>query len=255
MEIEFLGTGTSQGIPVIACHCEVCTSTNKKDRRLRTSVHIQEGDTSIVIDTGPDFRYQMLRSGVVTLDSVLITHEHNDHLAGLDDIRPYNFSQMKRMDVHALPRVVEVIRNKYDYVFMDNPYPGAPKINLLPIAENEIQIDGIRVTCLPAFHGDMEVRGFRINSFAYITDASYIPAETMEMLYGTKVLVLNALRKEAHHSHFSLQQAIDIGRTLKVEKLYLTHISHNMGKHAKIQRELPEWVELAWDGLRLYIEN
>lgn len=255
MKVEFLGTGTSQGIPVISCDCEVCQSSAKQDHRLRTSIHIQVDDTSIVIDTGPDFRYQMLRANIKRLDAILITHEHNDHLAGLDDIRPFNFHQNTVMDVHALPRVASVIENKYDYVFNAHPYPGAPRINLKGIDNDKIYVNDIGIDCLPVFHGEMTVMGFRIGDFAYITDANYLPERTLERLVGTRYLVLNALRKEEHHSHFSLSQAIEVGRLLKVEQLYLTHISHSMGIHSEVQKELPSWVRLSYDGLQLNIDN
>ncbi len=253
MEVEFLGTGTSQGVPVIGCSCEVCTSGDERDRRLRASIFIRSGDVQILIDIGPDFRYQMLRASISDLDAVLITHEHNDHIAGLDDIRPINFLRDKLIDVYALPRVAGVLRKKYDYVFAHNPYPGAPRIALTEIVSQNINIRGVQIECLPVYHGKLEVLGYRIGEIAYITDANQIPEKTFSRLQGVKILILNALRKEVHHSHFNLDEAIRIGEKLEVKKLYLTHISHAMGLHTALQNELPDWVEPAFDGMHIKI--
>lgn len=249
MRVEFLGTGTSQGVPVIACDCKVCQSDDAHDKRLRTSIHLEVEDTSIIIDVGPDFRYQMLRAGIKAVDAVLLTHEHNDHVAGLDDIRPFNFIHRKAMDVYALPRVLEVLENKYDYVFLADPYPGAPRINLNALDSETFPVNGIDIHCLPVLHGRMEVMGFKIGRFAYITDANEIPQVTLNKLKGIDILVLNALRKEPHHSHFNLNQAIEMGDRLQADQLYLTHISHSMGLHSEVRNELPEGVYLAYDGL------
>jgi phosphoribosyl 1,2-cyclic phosphate phosphodiesterase len=251
VKITFLGTGTSQGIPIIACPCAVCTSDNIKDNRLRTSILIEEQGKCFVIDTGPDFRQQMLRANVKQMDAVLFTHEHKDHTAGFDDIRAFNFILRKKMDVYASDRVQEAIRREFAYIFSDFKYPGIPEINL-HLLKNEITIiHGVKFIPIEVMHYKLPVFGFRVGDFTYITDANYISEKEKEKIKGSKVLVLNALRKEEHISHFTLEQAIELVRELKPETAYFTHISHQLGLHAEIEKELPKNIHLAFDGLTL----
>ena len=254
MKITFLGTGTSPGVPIIACDCAVCLSTNEKDKRLRSSILIEEKGKTFVIDTGPDFRQQMLREKVLNLDGVLFTHEHKDHIAGFDDIRPFNFIHQKKMDVYASERVQEAIRREFAYIFSDFKYPGIPEINLFLLENKPTLIHDVLFTPIQVMHHKMPVFGFRINDFTYITDANYISDEEKEKIKGSKVLVLNALRREEHLSHFTLQQAIDLVEELKPEKAYFTHISHQLGLHDEVQLELPKNIELAYDGLKLELD-
>jgi len=248
MKITFLGTGTSQGVPVIACHCQVCSEGSKKDKRLRSSVLVEHTKLAYVIDAGPDFRYQMLRQGVESLDAILVTHCHKDHIAGLDDVRSYNYLQKKPMDVYASSRDQKAIKQEFSYAFSHNNYPGLPSINLCNI-KNEITINNVRIDVLPVLHLKMEVYGYRIGDFAYITDTNYIPGSTMAKLLDCKVIVLNAVRKQEHASHYNLEKAIKILEFLRPEKAYLTHVSHFMGFHEEVQKELPDFIELAYDGL------
>ncbi len=251
MNIVFLGTGTSQGVPVIGCDCLVCQSTNEKDKRLRSSVLIQTKHNTIVIDTGPDFRQQMLRANPKRLDAVLFTHEHKDHVAGLDDIRAFNFKQQCDMPLYASQRVCEAIRREFHYAFSENPYPGIPKLTLKTIDQNPFKIDDLSITPIDVLHHKLPVKGFRISDFTYITDAKHIPPKEKEKIKGSKILVLNALRKKEHLSHFTLQEALDLANELDIETTYLTHISHYLGKHEDVQKELPQNVKLAFDGLTL----
>ncbi|MEE4258888.1 MAG: MBL fold metallo-hydrolase [Bacteroidales bacterium] len=253
MKITFLGTGTSQGVPVIACPCSVCKSTSPKDKRLRSSVLVELDKTTLVIDAGPDFRYQMLRNNVKTLEAILITHCHKDHIAGLDDVRSYNYLQKKPMDIYASKRDQEAIKQEFSYAFREQLYPGVPVINLYDI-QNGIQIGDVKVKVLPVLHMKMEVYGYRIGNFAYITDANYIPEDTMTKLLDCKVIVLNALRKEPHVSHYNLEEAVRVLEFLRPEKAYLTHISHLMGFHNEVEKELPEFICLAYDGLEIKVD-
>jgi phosphoribosyl 1,2-cyclic phosphate phosphodiesterase len=253
MKITFLGTGTSQGVPVIACPCSVCKSTSPKDKRLRSSVLVELDKTTLVIDAGPDFRYQMLRNNVKTLEAILITHCHKDHIAGLDDVRSYNYLQKKPMDIYASKRDQEAIKQEFSYAFREQLYPGVPVINLYDI-QNGIQIGDVKVKVLPVLHMKMEVYGYRIGNFAYITDANYIPEDTMTKLLDCKVIVLNALRKEPHVSHYNLEEAVRVLEFLRPEKAYLTHISHLMGFHNEVEKELPEFISLAYDGLEIKVD-
>lgn len=252
MKITLLGTGTSQGVPVIACPCLVCKSTSQKDKRLRSSVLIELENTTFLIDAGPDFRYQMLRKDVKELDAIFITHAHKDHIAGLDDVRSYNYLQKRPMDIYASKRDQEAIKQEFSYAFKEYSYPGVPVINLHDI-KDELIVNGIHIDILPVLHMKMEVYGFRIGDFAYITDTNYIPGETLAKLYDCKIIVLNALRKEAHVSHYNLDQAVRILEFLRPEKAYLTHISHLMGLHEEVEKELPGFISLAFDGLQLDI--
>lgn len=247
----FLGTGTSQGVPVIACKCPVCLSEDVKDKRLRTSLLLTIDGKNIVIDTGPDFRQQMLREKVDTLEAVLFTHEHKDHIAGMDDIRAYNYAAQKPMDIYASELVEIGLKKEFHYVFADFKYPGIPQINLHRITDTPFEVAGEKVIPINVLHYKLPVKAFRIRNFAYVTDANYIAEEEMKKLEGIEVLVINALRKTDHISHFNLEQAIEIADKLKVKKVYLTHISHLMGKHAVVSKELPSHVSIAYDGLVL----
>ncbi len=252
MKVTFLGTGTSLGIPVIGCGCEVCRSDDPRDKRLRTSAFIETEDHKIIIDTGPDFRYQMLRAGITRLDAVLITHPHRDHLAGLDDVRTFNYLQKMPMPVYGNDLSIEEIKCQYHYVF-DNDYPGVPQFDIHIIENKPFEIDGLRITPIEVMHYTMRVFGFRVTDFTYITDANNISDEEMEKIYGSRVLVLNALQKGSHVSHFTLEQALEVIEKVKPEKAYLTHISHRLGLYGEISKELPENVALAYDGLTLSI--
>lgn len=255
IRVTFLGTGTSSGVPMIACDCSVCLSGDPQDNRLRSSVMIESDTTRFVIDTTPDFRYQMLRLKVRHLDAVLFTHPHKDHIAGLDDIRAFNFFTQAPMDLYANYLTEEALRRDFYYAFSDTKYPGVPELNLHSIDQNPFMIGDIPIVPIEVWHLKMPVLGFRIGNFTYITDANHIEDDEKEKIRGSSVLVLNALRKEKHISHFNLQEAIDLVRELGVPKAYFTHISHQLGLHETINRELPEGIELAYDGLTITVEN
>lgn len=253
MKITFLGTGTSQGVPLIACPCNVCQSIDPHNKRLRTSILVEDKGKVIVIDTGPDFRAQMLREKVKQLDAVVFTHEHKDHTAGFDDIRAFNFISKKRIDVYASARVQEAIKREYAYIFSDFKYPGIPEINLFLLRNEPTIIHGIELLPVEVLHYKLPVFGYRMGDFTYITDANYISDEEKEKIKGSKVLVLNALRREPHVSHFTFDEALKVIEEIKPERAYLTHISHQLGLHAEVSKELPDGVELAYDGLRITI--
>lgn len=253
VKLTFLGTGTSQGVPIIACKCPVCLSDNKKDKRLRTSVLITVDNQNIVIDSGPDFRYQMLRAGVENISAILFTHEHKDHTAGLDDIRAFNWVNKTAVNIYAEKRVQESLKKEFAYVFAEFKYPGIPQMNLIEVNNQAFRINGTTIQPIRAMHLKLPVYGYRIGDLAYITDANYISPEEMEKLKGIKVLVVNALRKEKHISHYNLSEAIDLVNELKPEKAYFTHISHQMGFHDEVQAELPENVYLAYDELTIEV--
>ena len=249
LKITFLGTGTSSGVPMIACGCEVCQSNDPKDNRLRSSILVESPTTTIVIDTTPDFRYQMLRINSKKLDAVLFTHPHKDHTAGLDDIRAYNYFQHQPMEVYANNSTAISLRREFDYVFADKKYPGIPKIDLNIIDETPFSIGDIEVMPILVWHLNMPVFGYRMGDFTYITDANRIDEIEKEKIRGSKVLVLNALRKEKHISHFSLPEAINLALELKIPEVYFTHISHQLGKHQDVNPTLPKNMHLAYDGL------
>ena len=249
MKITFLGTGTSQGVPVITCHCAVCLSTNKKDDRLRTSILIEDKGKVVVIDTGPDFRQQMLRANVQQLDGVVFTHEHKDHIAGLDDVRAFNYQQKKEMNIYATPDVQAAIIREFHYAFSTFKYPGVPELALHTIGNEVFNIGEINFLPINVKHYMMPVKAFRINNFTYITDANKIEDEELEKIKGSEIIVINALRKTDHISHFNLAEATALLEKLKPKKAYITHISHLMGKHEEVQKELPSFIELAYDGL------
>lgn len=255
MTITFLGTGTSQGVPVIACECEVCTSADRHDKRLRSSVLVEVDGKIIVIDSGPDFRYQMLRAGVKHLDAVLFTHEHKDHIAGLDDIRAFNYTQQSNMDVYATTRVQEALKREFAYVFAEYKYPGIPRLNLHTINSDTFNVGPVEVTPIQVLHYKLPVLGFRIKDFTYITDAKTISVAEIEKIKGSRILVINALQKETHISHFTLSEAIDFARLIGAETTYFTHISHRLGRHEDITKELPPGIKLAYDGLKLESQN
>ncbi len=253
MIVTVVGSGTSQGVPVIACHCPVCKSKDKKDHRLRSSIHVQLKDKSIVIDTGPDFRQQMLKNNIEQLDAVLFTHEHKDHVAGLDDVRPYNFKQKKPVDIYCSNRVFDALKREYIYVFDPKfKYPGIPQINQISIDKNStIRIGNTTIYPIEVMHYKLPVLGFRMNKFAYITDAKTISNEEKEKIKNLDVLIINALRKEEHISHLNLEQAVEMIHELSPKKAYLTHISHHMGLHEEIESKLPENIKIAYDGLQI----
>jgi len=253
MEITVLGTGTSQGVPVVACECAVCRSIDPRDKRLRTSVIIQNGHTTVAIDAGPDFRQQMLREKVKSLHAVVITHSHKDHIGGLDDVRAFNWIQKRPMDVYATSEVLKVVKNEFSYAFEEDKYPGVPQINLHTIDSEPFCVNDLEFIPLKALHYKLPVLGFRVGDFSYLTDANYIAPEELEKMRGSKVIILNALRKEKHISHFNLEEAIALVRELKPEKAYFTHISHQMGFHAEVEKELPENIHLAFDGLKFKV--
>lgn len=251
MRVTFLGTGTSQGVPVIACQCDICQSNDPKDRRLRSSVLIQTEGKQFVIDSGPDFRQQMLKADVRQLDAVLVTHGHKDHTGGLDDVRSFNFIQKEPMRIYGLPEVLDDIKHEFSYAFATDRYPGVPRFDLIPLDKSEFKIDGVNILPLPVMHGKMPVLGFRIGNFSYITDASFIPEETYALVHKTEILVINALRKEKHYTHFNLDEALEAIERIQPGKAFLTHIGHLMGKEKDISPTLPPNVELAWDGLEI----
>ncbi len=253
LRITFLGTGTSTGIPMIACPCAVCHSTDKKNKRLRTSILIQSATTTIVIDTTPDFRYQMLRINNTKLDAVLFTHPHKDHIAGLDDVRAYNFFQQKTMDVYANALTAEALKKEFAYAFAEKKYPGIPQIDLHIIDETPFVIGDIPVQPFRVWHHKMPVYGFRFKDFTYITDANRIDEPVKKIIENSKVLVLNALRNEQHISHFTLKEAVELANELNVQQAYFTHISHQLGLHEFVDKSLPPGFHLAYDGLQISV--
>jgi phosphoribosyl 1,2-cyclic phosphate phosphodiesterase len=255
VKITFLGTGTSQGVPVIACECNTCLSSDQHDKRLRTSLLLETDKTTLLFDAGPDFRQQMLREHVTKLDSILLTHEHKDHIAGLDDVRAFNYKSQDAIDIYAEERVQKAIKKEYSYVFSEYQYPGIPKMRLNSIPDNSFNVKGIQIDPIRVFHYRLPVYGFRVGNFAYITDANYIPEESKEKLFGVKYLVINALRKEKHISHFSLREAIDFIREISPKKAFITHISHQMGLHAEVSKELPQGIILAYDCLTFLCDD
>lgn len=251
--ITFLGTGTSSGVPMIACPCSVCASPDPRDKRLRSSVLVETASTTIVIDTTPDFRYQMLRADVRKLDGVVITHSHKDHIAGMDDVRAFNYFMRRAMPVYSNDASEEVIMREFPYAFADKKYPGVPEIELITIGMEPFTIGDITLRPIMVWHMKMPVWGFRIGDFTYITDANRIDQAEKEKIIGSKVLVLNALRKEKHISHFNLEEAITLVQELNVPTAYFTHISHQLGTHEEVSATLPEGIHLAYDGLKITV--
>jgi phosphoribosyl 1,2-cyclic phosphate phosphodiesterase len=252
LKITFLGTGTSSGVPMIACECAVCTSTDKKDKRLRSSILLESQNTRFVVDTTPDFRYQMLRENVKTLDAVLFTHPHKDHIAGLDDVRAYNYIQQQPMQIYANQMTIDALMREFAYAFADKRYPGVPNLELNTIALEPFSIGDIEIIPIEVWHMKMPVFAFRFGDFTYITDANKIDDVEKQKIRGSKVLVVNALRKEKHISHYNLEEAIDLVHELEIPTAYFTHISHQLGRHEEIEKRLPEGIHLGYD--RLVIE-
>jgi len=253
LKVTFLGTGTSQGVPVIGCECEVCRSMDYRDKRLRSSIHIETEAQSFIIDTGPDFRQQALRENIKHVDAVLFTHGHKDHTAGLDDVRAYNFLQKMDMPIYGRSEALEQIRAEFSYAFEGKKYPGIPQLQLHEIESENFPVNGVTITPLPVMHHQLPVLGFRIGAFSYITDANFISESTYEKLRGTEVLVINALQRERHISHFNLEEALVESGKIGAAKTYFTHISHKLGKHKQVEKELPVSVALAYDGLSIVI--
>jgi len=251
LKVTFLGTGTSQGVPVIGCSCSGCSSTDPMDKRLRSSVLLSEQGVNAVIDTGPDFRQQMLREEVRHLEAVVFTHEHRDHIAGLDDVRAFNFLQQQPMDVYAEERVIRALKYEFPYIFAEKKYPGVPQLDLHMIDMNSFSVGPMKFIPVRMMHYRLPVMGFRIGDFAYLTDGNFISEEEKEKLVGVKVLVINALRREKHISHFTVSEAVDLIMELSPRKAYLTHLSHQIGLQSDLRAELPEGIEPAYDGLVL----
>ena len=253
LKITFLGTGTSGGVPMIGCDCAICSSINEKDKRLRSSILVQSATTTLVVDTTPDFRTQMLRENVKKLDAVIFTHPHKDHIAGLDDIKAFNYFQKKAVEVYANKLTEEALRREFYYIFAEKKYPGIPNINLHTVNDKPFVVGDIPVIPILVYHLKMPVLGFRFGDFTYITDANRIDEEEKEKIKGSKILVLNALRKKEHISHFTLSQAVNLVKELKIPEAYFTHISHQLGLNDEINNELPGNIRLAFDGLTLNI--
>jgi phosphoribosyl 1,2-cyclic phosphate phosphodiesterase len=249
MKITFLGTGTSQGVPPIGCRSDVCLSENPRDKRLRASIHIEWNGLSLVVDCGPDFRYQMIRAGISRVDALLFTHEHRDHTAGLDDIRPFNYLQEGALPVYLHPRVYQAFQGQFDYIFQPVPYPGIPQIDWHLIDNEAFEISGHVIRPVEVLHYKLPVLGFVFDRFAYVTDANFISDKEKEKLKGMDVLVLNALRREAHISHFTLAEAVALAKELGAKQTYFTHMSHQIGLHDDVCSELPDGIDLAHDGL------
>jgi len=253
IKVTFLGTGTSQGVPVIACECEVCTSKNSKDNRTRTSILFSIEDKNIVVDTGPDFRQQMLREKVKSLEAVIYTHEHKDHISGMDDIRAFNYVSKAPMQIYATTQVQEALKREFSYVFSGSNYPGIPEVKLNTIEKESLHFFGEEIIPIDVMHYKLPVKAFRLRNFSYITDANFIDDAGFKKLEGTEILVINALRIEPHISHFNLEEALEIIERIHPKKAYLIHISHLLGAHDEVSKILPSHVEIAYDGLQIDI--
>jgi len=252
-KVLFLGTGTSQGVPVIGCSCVVCGSNNSKDRRFRSSVLVTINSINILIDIGPDFRSQMLDSNISSIDHILITHQHRDHTAGIDDLRPIYYLNKRPISLYAENHVIQALKQDFQYIFNSYDYPGKPKINLRKIDNFPFLLSDFEIIPIRVMHHKLPIFGYRIGDLSYITDANYISSQEMKKLIGTKILIINSLQKEPHISHYNLQQSLELIEELNPDKAYLTHVSHNMGTYKSIQKELPENVFLAYDMLEIEI--
>lgn len=255
MKITLLGTGTSQGVPVVGCQCEVCRSNDPRDNRTRTSAFVETDGVNLLIDTGPDLRQQLLREHITKVNAILLTHEHKDHLAGLDDIRPIYFRQKAPMDIYAMQRVLAVVRKDFDYAFKDHPYPGAPSFQLHAIRHDPFFVQNVEIQPIQIRHLTLPILGYRIGPFAYITDASFVAESELAYLQNLEVLVVNALHREKHYSHFNLEQALHFIDIVKPKRAYLTHSSHHMGLYADVEKLLPPHVTLGYDGLQITIDK
>ncbi|NME68568.1 MBL fold metallo-hydrolase [Flammeovirga aprica] len=256
MKITFLGTGTSQGVPIIGCECEVCKSIEFKNKRLRSSIHIETDDhKSLIIDSGPDFRQQVLRERITKLDGLIFTHQHKDHTAGMDDIRGFYFlNNMKPINLYGTEGVFNQLKQEFSYMFVEDKYPGVPSVDLHEIKKDEnFTIGDTLITPVEVWHRKLPVMGYRIKNFAYITDANRIDPDQMEKLKDLDVLVLNALQHKPHQSHYTLEEALEVIEELKPKQAYLTHISHNLGLHSEVEKTLPNNVSISYDGLSITI--
>ena len=253
-KVTFLGTGTSQGIPMIACDCTVCESTDERDKRLRVSIHVEIGGKSFIIDTGPDFRQQVLRAGIKRLDAVLYTHEHKDHTAGMDDLRGFNYHQQATIPLYARAQVIEQLKREFAYAFGENKYPGAPSVSQVVVKNNEtFHVKDQEVVPINAYHGNLQVFGYKIGGIVYLTDVKTIDISEIDKIKGCEILVINCLREEPHNTHFNLDEALEFISLVQPKKTYLTHISHLFGFHEEIQAKLPENIYVAYDNLKLTI--
>ena len=251
MIVTILGSGTSQGVPVIGCNCNVCKSLDFRDKRLRSSIHIEVNGKSLIIDSGPDFRQQVLRENITRLDALIFTHEHKDHTAGMDDIRSFNFLQQKDMPVFAREQVINQLKQEYAYVFAESKYPGVPQVEVNTVINEPFSVEGVDITPIEVMHYKLPVFGYRIGNFAYITDMKTISDKEFQKLKGVEVLVVNALQKTPHISHLTLEEAVDFADKVGAKKTYLTHLSHKMGKHSEVEKELPDNISIAYDGLKI----
>jgi phosphoribosyl 1,2-cyclic phosphate phosphodiesterase len=254
MRITFLGTGTSQGIPVIGCTCQVCNSDDPRNQRLRTSVWVETDQQSILIDIGPDFRQQALLHGITRIDAILLTHEHADHTAGMDDIRPINFAMDRKIPLYAEGHTIQDLKQRFYYIFGPNEYPGLPQLELIEITPNQpFTIGEDPILPFRVIHGRMRIVGFKLNQFVYITDASHLDSAEIELIKNCDCLVVNSLRHKTHHSHFNLDQALELVNQVKPKRAYLTHLSHQMGSHAETEKTLTDTIRLAYDGLQIHL--
>lgn len=251
MAWKMLGTGTSQGVPVVGCDCAVCISPDPRDKRLRCSAVVEVEGYRLLIDTGPDLRQQLLRAQIHDVHAVVMTHQHQDHTAGLDELRAINFQQGHAVPIYGTPPVLARLRQQYAYIFENSGYPGLPQIELRELPAQPFWLGPLYVTPLPAWHGKLPVMGYRVGEVAYLTDVNQLPPATLQQLQGLEVLFLDALHRRPHHSHFHLAAAVKQAQAIGAKQSYFIHVSHHMGRHAEVDQELPRNMHLAWDGLEL----
>jgi phosphoribosyl 1,2-cyclic phosphate phosphodiesterase len=251
MVVTLLGTGTSSGVPLIGCECEVCRSVDFRDKRLRSSIHIAVNGRSLIVDTGPDFRQQVLRLNLKEVDAVLFTHEHKDHTAGLDEIRAYNFRSGRDIPLYGRPSVLAQLQREFAYIFAEHKYPGVPRVRINEIGNEPFDVFGVQVIPIEVMHHKLPVYGFRIGDFTYLTDLNFIPDQELIKVAGTKILVLDALQRQPHISHFTLDQAVEVAMRIGAERTYFTHISHKLGLHSEVEKELPTGIRLGYDGMQI----